>query len=57
MWRQRKTRSERTALSAPSVFNYAYDEPELGEALRQELAPLGLFVEQCTSWFSAVYAV
>ncbi|SEC70536.1 hypothetical protein [Tsukamurella tyrosinosolvens] len=39
------------------VFNYAYDEPELGEELRRKLQPLGLFVEQCTSWSSAVYAI
>ncbi len=37
------------------VFNWAYERYALIEELRVELERVGLFAEQCTSWYSAIY--
>ncbi len=37
-------------------MNWDYEQYERIEALAKALEPLRLFVEQCTSWYSAVYA-
>lgn len=37
------------------AFNWDYEQDELREALGQALSSIGVFVEQCTSWYSAVY--
>ena len=38
-----------------AAFNWDYDEPAFREALRARLDPLGVYPEQCTSWYSAIY--
>jgi hypothetical protein len=38
-------------------FNHDYMAYEFIEEIQTALQPLGLFVEQCTSWYSAVYKV
>jgi hypothetical protein len=43
--------------SLASVFNLDYEQYELNESMNQELIRHGLFVEQCTSWYSAVYEI
>lgn len=40
-----------------AFFNYAYEQPGLMEKVQEALRPLGLYVEQCTGWYSAVYGV
>jgi hypothetical protein len=37
------------------VFNLDYMEYKLNNAMTEELRKHGLFFEQCTSWYSAVY--
>jgi len=39
------------------AFNWDYEAYGLVEALRQALLKIGVYVEQCTSWYSAVYPV
>ncbi len=38
-----------------AAFNYAYEDPALMQALTSKLSDSNVFVEQCTSWYSAVY--
>ena len=38
-----------------AAFNWDYECYELIEQLREKLSPLGVYIEQGTSWFSAVY--
>lgn len=40
-----------------SMFNHAYENFDLMEQGRQALAAIGYFAEQCTSWYTAVYAI
>jgi hypothetical protein len=37
------------------AFDWNREQYPLIEELRQNLAPYGMYVEQCTSWYSAVY--
>ncbi len=37
------------------AFNWDYEQYELMEQLRERLSKIGVYVEQCTSWYSAVY--
>lgn len=37
------------------AFNSAYEQFQLRDDLQTKLYPLGVFMEQCTSWYSAVY--
>ena len=37
------------------AFNIAYEQYKFREELIQCLAPLGVFVEQSTSWYSGIY--
>lgn len=39
------------------AFNYDYEGYELIEELRQRLALVGMYAEQCTSWYSSVHRV
>lgn len=39
------------------AFNIDYEQYQLIEQLRDRLVPLGVFSEQCTSWYSAVYPI
>lgn len=39
------------------AFNWDYECYDLMEDLRQELQKIGVYVEQCTSWFSAIYPI
>ena len=39
------------------AFAWDYEEYDLMDRLRKRLAPLGVYVEQCTSWYSAVYPI
>ena len=39
------------------IFNLDYENYDLYEGMREELAKYDVFVEQCTSWYSAVYKV
>jgi len=39
------------------AFNWDYDAYTVVEDLRQELSTIGVYVEQCTSWYSAVYPI
>lgn len=39
------------------AFNWDYEAYDLIEDLRQALLKIGVYVEQCTSWYSAVYPV
>ncbi len=36
-------------------FNWDYGDAESVERMRQELEKEGLYAEQCTSWYSAIY--
>lgn len=38
-----------------AAFNPAYEDSALMQALTSRLADSNMFVEQCTSWYSAVY--
>lgn len=38
-------------------FNWDYCDYEAVEAMRVGLEKIGYYVEQCTSWYSAVYAI
>ena len=40
-----------------AAFSWDYEQYELMEQLRGRLSKIGVYVEQCTSWFSAVYPV
>jgi len=35
--------------------NWAYDSPALMDSLKAELEKIGVYIEQCTSWYSAIY--
>lgn len=37
------------------AFAYAYEAYSTMEALSNHLQPLGVFCEQCTGWYSAIY--
>ena len=37
------------------AFNLDYEQYELHDNLQEELRPLGMFLEACTSWYSAVH--
>ncbi len=37
------------------AFNWDYEDYNLVEELRRSLEKVGVYVEQCTSWYSAVY--
>jgi len=37
------------------AFNWDYEAYDLMEELRLRLQKIGVYVEQCTSWFSAIY--
>lgn len=37
------------------ILNWDYCAYDQIEALRQRLEPLGMFAEQCTCWYSAIY--
>jgi hypothetical protein len=39
------------------AFNYDYEAYALMEELRGRLQPHGIYIEQCASWFSAVYLI
>ena len=39
------------------AFNWDYEAYDLMEELRQELSKIDVYVEQCTSWFSAIYPI
>jgi hypothetical protein len=39
------------------AFNWDYEAYDLMEDLRQELLKIDVYVEQCTSWFSAIYPI
>lgn len=39
------------------AFNWDYEAYDLIEELRQELSKIDVYVEQCTSWFSAIYPI
>lgn len=39
------------------AFAWEYEDYELIDALDAELRPLGVFVVQCTTWYSAVHAL
>lgn len=41
--------------SHAAAFNYDYDRSDLMENLREKLAGVGVYVEQCTSWYSAIH--
>lgn len=62
-WRERK---EQYGLSSKLILvhdggtlarycNPAYEDDDAIEAMREALAGVGMYVEQCTSWYSAVY--
>lgn len=38
-------------------FNWDYDNPKAVEAMRKALESVACYVEQCTSWYSAVYPI
>ncbi|MFZ2177637.1 MAG: hypothetical protein WAW17_27135 [Rhodococcus sp. (in: high G+C Gram-positive bacteria)] len=38
-----------------AAFNLDYGAEELVEALRKRLRSIGVYVEQCSSWYSAVH--
>ncbi len=38
------------------IFNWDYDQEKLVEEMRQWLGKHGFWAEQCTSWYSAIYA-
>jgi hypothetical protein len=37
------------------LFNYDYEDYKAIEAMQKALEPLGLYAEQCTGWYSAIY--
>lgn len=37
------------------AFNLDYEQYELNDALQTKLGSIGMFVEGCTCWYSAVY--
>ena len=37
------------------AFNYSYEQYDLIDGLLETLEPLGLYAEQCTCWYSAIY--
>ena len=37
------------------AFNYDYEDYVLMEEMRERLATIGVYSEQCTSWYSAIY--
>ncbi|OBK36967.1 hypothetical protein A5658_04720 [Mycobacterium sp. 1245111.1] len=37
------------------AFNLDYEQYELNNALNECLSSVGLYAEQCTSWYSAIY--
>ncbi len=39
------------------AFNWDYEDYNLVEELRRSLEKVGVYVEQCTSWYSAVYPI
>lgn len=41
--------------SVGSAFDFDREDYATIEAMQSELAKLGLFSEQCTSWYSAIY--
>lgn len=40
-----------------AAFNWDYEDYDLVEDLRLALKNVGVYVEQCTSWYSAVYPI
>lgn len=38
------------------AFNWDYEAYSVMEELTQRLAKIGVYVEQCTSWYSAIYS-
>lgn len=38
------------------AFNIDYEQYKFHQALQEELRTIGVFSEQCTSWYSAIYA-
>lgn len=38
-----------------AAFSYDHEQYKVIDALRERLLPLGLYAEQCTSWYSAIY--
>lgn len=40
-----------------AAFNWDYEDYDLVEDLRLALKTVGVYVEQCTSWYSAVYPI
>ena len=43
--------------SLAPACNWAYENLAARERLRRSLEKIGLYVEQCTSWYSAVYVI
>lgn len=43
--------------SQAKYFNWDYEQPNLISELSEELEELGVYAEQCTGWYSAVYEV
>lgn len=39
------------------AFNWDYEAYDLVEDLRLALQKIGVYVEQCTSWYSAIYPI
>lgn len=39
------------------IFNIDYENYDLFEEMRERLHKFDVFVEQCTSWYSAVYKI
>jgi hypothetical protein len=40
---------------AAAAFSWDYECHNLRESLSDKLAAMGLYAEQCTSWYSAIY--
>lgn len=41
--------------SHAAAFNSDYERYELMDELREKMEEIGVYIEQCTSWYSAVY--
>jgi len=39
------------------AFSYDYECYDLMQELDQELKKIGVYVEQCTGWYSAIYSI
>lgn len=38
-------------------FNLSYDAHQCIDSMQSDLRKIGLYAEQCTSWYSAIYSV